>query len=321
MNYSQLYRIQKINQLIRLGEFPSVCFLSNELEVSDRTIRRDLSYLRDSLCAPLKYDKQKEGYYYTEATWDLSAIIFSEQELLSLFIAKNALFHYTGIPYLKNLKSAFKKIIECLPKDEGLDFEKMDEFISFRFGAEKNFNPQILDNVFKAIRKNLSLKMKYFSAGRNEETERVVDPYHLDNLKGDWYLVGFCHLRNEIRTFCLDRILECYLLNKKFVKDPDFSYNEFIKDIFGIIKSDQPEKVVIRFRNLEARLVKERTWHRSQVITECENGDIIITLELAGLEEVKRWVLSAGKDARIIEPEWFKEKITREISQMLENYK
>jgi len=321
MGYSTYYRLCFIDQIIRSGDYPSKKRLAKELEVSVRTIYRDLEYLENSLGAPLDYDSQKKGYYYKETTWRMPAILFTEQELLSLLIAKNALLHYIKIPYFRYLLTAFEKIIKCLPDGKYKNLDDMEDYISFRFGAIRNFNPYIMEEIVKSLRRKYSVKIRYHSVGKDEETERVVDPYHLDNLRGDWYLIGFCHLRNDIRVFSLNRILECYMLDKKFEIDPDFSHEDFIKDAFGIIKSDKKEEVKILFRDLEARLVKERVWHSSQKIEELDDGSVVISMDLTGFEEIKKWVLSAGKDAEVLKPDWFRKEIAEELSIMSEIYR
>ncbi|MCD4786203.1 MAG: transcriptional regulator [Candidatus Eremiobacteraeota bacterium] len=321
MTYSLQYRLIYIDQAIQKGYCPGIEALAKDMEVSERTIHRDLGYLRDSLGAPLKYDRNKKGYYYEQSTWNMPAIIFTEQELLALLIAKHVLLHHSKVPYEKHLRNAFNKIVNCLPGEELPCLEEIEENISFRYGASRTFDPMILDTVARALQKRDSIKIRYYSAGRDEENERVVDPYHMDNLRGDWYLIGFCHLRNEVRVFSLNRILECHKLERTFEIDSDFSYSDFIQNAFGIIHSDEPVEIAIQFWNLDARLAKERKWHNSQRIEEPGDKSVIIHLRVAGIEEVKRWVLSCGKNARIIKPEWLQDDIMRELAESLKRYK
>lgn len=320
MNYTSSYRINIIHDEIKKNTYPDVNKLAEKLESSIRTIYRDIAFLRDSIGAPLEYHKQKGGYYYTEPTWELPGIIFTEQELLALLVAKHAVLHYTGVPYGKHLNEAFRKIMERLPSEKIPNTMEIEDNISFRFGACREFDPEILDTVAKALKNKKQIKIRYYSAGSDKETVRTVEPYHLDNLRGDWYLIGLCRLRNDIRIFCINRIKECSLLKSSFTIDPNFSYQDIISESFGILMSDEPVEIVMRFWNLEARLARERKWHPQQVIEELNDGSILIKLKVKCLEEVKRIILSCGKDVEVIEPAFLREEIVKELKGSLERY-
>lgn len=320
MSSAMQNRLKCIDIAIRSGRYPSVSSLANELEVAERIIYRDFDCLKFSWDAPLVYDRHKKGYYYSEPTWKFPSFFLSEEELLALAIAKNALIHYSKLPYENRLRKVFEKIINNLPEDEAPMIDDLEDKISFRFGAGRSFDPVILDLVAKALRHKKSIKIVYYSAGKDEISERVVDPYHLENLRGDWYLFGHCHWRDAIRLFCINRIKECYLLENRFEVNPNFSHQDYIKNAFGILYASEPVDVKVQFFNLEARMVKEREWHESQEIEDLEDGSVIIKLHVTGLEEVKRWVLSSGRDARVLEPEWFREDIVHELARAAERY-
>jgi len=290
-------------------------------EVSERTIHRDLKQLKDTFGAPLTFDSDKNGYCYCESTWNLPSILFTEKELLALLIAKNATLHYTGIPYCEDLVKAFEKIVKYTPKDKAMSLGEIEKMYSFRFSGSRQFNPEILNSISRALKKSNCIKMTYYTASRNEENERIVNPYHLDNLRGDWYLIGHCQLRKDIRVFALNRIRSCYVLGKTFEPDPDFDYNQYIKDAFGIIRTENPVHLAVQFWGFEATLARERNWHESQRIEERPDGSAIIHLHVTGFEEVKRWVLASGGYIKVLEPSWFAEEIKKELEKALNRYK
>ncbi|MBI2265385.1 MAG: WYL domain-containing protein, partial [Armatimonadetes bacterium] len=101
----------------------------------------------------------------------------------------------------------------------------------------------------------------------------------------------------------------------------DFSYQEFIRNAFGILRSEEPVDVAVEFRGFEARLARERTWHESQRMEEKKDGAVIIHLKVTGIEEVKRWILSSGKDAKVLEPLWLAEEMEKELGEAAMRYK
>lgn len=319
MSYSMQGRIHFIDNEIRGKLFPGVKSLARKLGVSERTIHRDLQFLRDSLGAPLSFDRENNGYYYRESTWSLPAILFTEKELLALLIARESILHYAGVPYESYLRQAFEKIVKYIPEDKAFDLGEIEKMYSFRFSGSRPVDPETLDCINRALKKNRTIKIVYYTATRDDETERAVDPYHLDNLRGDWYLIGYCHLREDIRTFALNRIKKCYVLARHFEPDPDFDYGEYIKNAFGIMRAEKPTRVVVEFSGFEAILARERTWHESQRVE--DRGDrVVVQLEVTGLEEVKRWILSGGCEAKVLEPAWFADEIKKEFEKARENY-
>jgi predicted DNA-binding transcriptional regulator YafY len=78
--------------------------------------------------------------------------------------------------------------------------------------------------------------------------------------------------------------------------------------------------VRIRFKQRIVDYVKERTWHPSQEITGCENGDAILSMTVNHLLELKRWVLSWGADAQVLKPDHFAQDIIKTINKASDQY-
>ena len=100
-----LERLLKIDSLLRSGIRQTQKSLSEATEVSDRTIRSDLDFLRDRYNAPLEYQKNK-GWYYTDHTWRLPSISLSQGELFALTLGARMLESYSGSAYVNELRSA-----------------------------------------------------------------------------------------------------------------------------------------------------------------------------------------------------------------------
>ena len=201
-----LRRMQQIDALLQERRYPDLRTLAEYLEVADRTVMRDLAYLREQLGAPIDFDHQRKGYYYTDARYRLPAIQLSEGELLAVLVADKALHAYRGTPFEASLRTAFDKIIRALP----------DRIISHAAGYSSAFSydagplcavPEHLFLLFAhAITAHERVQLRYHTQSRDETTDRVVDPYRLHNNRGDWYLIAYCHLRGAVRDFLLHRI-------------------------------------------------------------------------------------------------------------------
>jgi predicted DNA-binding transcriptional regulator YafY len=119
-----LERLLQIDQLIRAGSRHTSESMANVLEVSERTIRSDIAFLRDRFNAPIKFSRQ-QGYYYTNADWRLPSISLSTGELFALTLGASILSAYAGSAYEKDLQSAIARLAERLPEQTWVDLHQL----------------------------------------------------------------------------------------------------------------------------------------------------------------------------------------------------
>lgn len=318
VEWSKFYRIYQIDKHIRSNAYPSIASLSEKLEVSRRTIERDIFYMRIYLGAPIEYDRAKRGYCYSSKDFGLPSISLSEGEAVAVFLAQKVLSQYKGTPFEKPIQRAMAKILCVLPEEISVDFSLFDSAISFATGelrGDKEEVARMFEIITQAIKECRVLKMDYYTASRDKETSREVHPYHLRHWQNSWYLIGYCCVRDEIRIFAVDRIRRLEVIDDRYLRPSDFSVEEFLGGSLGIERGGKA-RVVIRFDEQQARFIREREWHPSQVVEELEDGGVTLTMDVQGLGEVKRWILGYGHHAEVLKPEWFREEIKREVELM-----
>jgi proteasome accessory factor B len=110
------------------------------------------------------------------------------------------------------------------------------------------------------------------------------------------------------------------LTSKGFRRPADFSIAEVLRGSFGVHSAGKKQRIRIEFDPFAARLVAERKWHESQRVREKAHGSIILELELGGLEEIERWILSWGKHARVLAPKELATHIRDEASAIAKLY-
>ncbi|MEW6182557.1 MAG: WYL domain-containing protein [Bacillota bacterium] len=319
---SAMGRIYLIDALVRSRTFPSVSRLVDELEVSRRTVERELEYLRDQMNAPLRYDRTRGGYCYT-ADFRLPPFSLSEGEVIALFIGSKILSQYRGTPYEKLIKGAFDKICLALPETVSLDFSLIDQTMSFAVERPRGDEQHLLrmqELLNRALREHRTVELEYYTASRDADTSRRVDPYHLRHHRGAWYVVGYCHFRAEVRMFALDRITNLQVTKERFTPDPNFDIQTYVEDSLALERGGELEEVHIRFDRFQARYIRERQWHSSQEITEHPDGTMTLMLRVRGLGEVKRWIMSFGHHAEVLAPAWLREEVAAEVEMMAKKY-
>jgi proteasome accessory factor B len=297
-----LERMLKIHRAIQSGSYPNATRLARELEVSSKSIHRDLDFMRDRLELPLEYDGSKFGYHYTQEVTVFPSLQITEGELFALMVAEKALQQYRGTHFEKPLYSAFQKMAKALPDAISVNLAEWDHSISFRTSAEPILNLETFNVLSRATIHHQQIKLDYRKPGSKQAESRLVDPLHLANINGDWFLFAYCHLRKDIRTFVPARILHVEPTGKTFDRPRHFSLAKRLQDSFGVHSGQGEYQVVICFNELVADYIREKKWHPSQKLRELPDGGLELTLTLSSLVEIQRWVLGWGGNAVVKAP-------------------
>lgn len=309
----------QIHQAIQSGRYPNARELAASMEVSSKSIYRDIDFMRDRLGLPLEFDSARNGYHYTQEVSGFPTMQITEGELFALLVAEKALQQYRGTTFEKPLMSAFKKMASSLPDTVSLNLADWEQTISFRMRAEPLLNLQVFDALSKAAALRHQIELIYRKPGRHETEPRIVDPYHLANINGEWFLFAYCHLRQDIRTFSPARIQSVKETGKTFARPQKFSLESRLRDSFGVITGKGNYQVVIRFNEWVADYIREKKWHDSQELKELSNGGLELRLKLSSLAEVERWILGWGGNAVAIEPPELVEAIRQAARKILES--
>jgi len=131
--------------------------------------------------------------------------------------------------------------------------------------------------------------------------------------------IDLCHLREEVRMFVLDRIKMLKVTAERFTIPQGFPHGRLhAPQLQGM--HDELYTVKARISPGWAQWVGEKIWHESQKIAKLPNKGLEITFQVAGLEEIKRWVLSLGPECHVLEPERVKEMVRKDLSRNLAQY-
>lgn len=315
-----LDRMLRIHQELQANKYPNAAGLSRTLEVNPKTVHRDLDFMRYRLNLPIEYDPQRFGFFYTEKVSAFPSLQITEGELVALVLAEKALQQYRGTSFEQPLLSALKKIEQSLPATISVSLSDVQQTISFRTSTEPVVDLQVFDTLAKATADRKQLEVSYRKPGQKEAEQRVIDPYHLANINGEWYLFAYDHLRRDIRTFVPMRIKTLRETGKTFERPEQFSVHSRLRKSFAVHSAEGDYDVLIRFSPRVADYVRERRWHDSQRVTEKRDGSLDLRLNLSSLREVERWVLSWGGEAVVIRPRELAESVRSAARNLMENH-
>ncbi len=302
-------RMLRIHERIRSGKFPNCQQLAKEIEVSTRTIKRDIDFMKCRLDLPIEYDTKRYGFFYTHKVDQFPSVPITEAEVFALLVAHKALAQYRGTPFEQPLETAFRKLTGQLNTSHSFTIGNLEQALSFRpFGTEET-DVETFQMLSRALQEGRVLKFNYKGLGADKSQTRKVQPYHVACVENRWYLIANDLGRGAMRTFALTRMKNLELLKETFTRPEDFRIDEYLKGSLGIYKAGDDFEVVLHFDKWASQLIRERRWHSSQELTDLPGGCVRLRVRLNNIEEVERWVLSWGVHATVVRPEALRERL------------
>jgi predicted DNA-binding transcriptional regulator YafY len=314
-----LERMLRIHQALQSGKFPNATSLALEIEVVPKTIHRDIEFMRDRMNLPIQFSTARNGYFYDGEVSAFPTLQITEGELFALVVAEKALQQYRGTNFERPLLSAIRKMEQSLPDTISLNLADVGQTISFRTRVEPILDLKIFDALARAVARRQQLELDYRKPGAAQTETRKVDPYHLANINGEWFLFAFDHARKDFRKFVPARIREMKPTGKTFERSKKFSLEKELRDSFGVHSGEGEFEVVLRFNARAADYIREKKWHESQQLRELKNGGVELRLSLSSLVEIERWVLSWGGDAKVILPRELAAAVRRSARKILQS--
>ena len=143
-------RMMRMHQLIQNGELPNCTSLSKEFEVSTRTIKRDVDFMKCRLKLPIEYDARRYGFFYTEPVAQFPGLPVTEAEMFAMLVAHKAIAQYQGTPFQKPLMTAFQRLAGQLDQSARFTLGSLDEALSFRPLAPEDTDVKTFDVLSRA---------------------------------------------------------------------------------------------------------------------------------------------------------------------------
>jgi predicted DNA-binding transcriptional regulator YafY len=315
---SRQWQILQILEASKMGV--SVPEIAGKLSANVRTIYRDMEAL-ELAGFPIynEGDGGAEKWKFVDGYRCKMPIPLELTEVMSLMLARDHLKAFEGTSFSSALNSAFDKIRATLKPEAHAFLSGLSNSFRVGIGGKRDYNKHAatIELINKALIDRLSIDIRY----KDDKAKRTIDPYHVWFMGGTIYIVAYCHTRKAVRLFVLDRIKKAAITDNKFSIPSDFSMDKFSGNRFRVIGGDGLTKVRIRFNKDLAEYIKEWTWHPSQTIEAKRNGSIILTMNIEGLFEVKNWVMSFGKRAKVLEPTKLAKAIQKESLTVAKLYK
>jgi predicted DNA-binding transcriptional regulator YafY len=290
--------------------------LAEVFETSKRTIYRDVLALCEAgvpiISVPGQGYSLMKGYF-------LPPLSFSTEEATMLLLGSGFMAQNFDTQYRVAAESAIRKIESVLPETLRDDVQYLRSNIRFigTSTASDSKEHETLQQLRRALLDRNTIRFDYHTRHRSHEPSasqtREADPYGLVYLLNTWHLVAYCHMRQDIRNFRLDRIDDLELLSRTFIRPANFQIGQSGRDPLRNIT------VRVLFDPEISRWVREgRSYY---VTSEEETVDgLLVTLMIRQPREILQWLLSWGRHVKVLEPVSLREYLAEEAQAMVQNY-
>lgn len=270
-------------------------------ESNQRKFERDKAELI-SLGIPIDYqggvEGQKEGYLIRKEKLFLPEIEFSPKEFSLLMLAAGAVMGDEAFPYRHQLESALDKITSLQNR-----IDPPPDEMSITYSTQKSIASQssLINKIQDSLDRRKTVKLRYHAFSTGETTERKVNPYGLILRRGKWTLVGWDHLRQDLRTFVVTRI-EHLEVNLRRPGTPDYE----IPDDFSLQQYQHQQPWELRLHEPVSVRIQVSGHRLNELLpqlinaTAIENG--VFELKVTNQSGLVSWILSQKTDVRVLEP-------------------
>lgn len=304
--YSPTTRVLSVLELLQSQKQISGTELARRLEVDLRTVRRYIVMLQD-MGIPVESQRGRYGYYSLRPGFKLPPLMFTDEEALALtlgLLLSKRIGFATAAPAVEGslakiervLPARLRERVQALQKNLTLDVKQVHT-------APQQ---QIVWQIGLAVEKRQSINMIYQSWG-GEVSRRMADPYGVVFRMGYWYLVAYCHLRQEMRSFRIDRLQEVELLEKNFDRPEDFDVLTYVLKSIAQTPSQWHVELLL---HVDLAHAKEIVPPSLALLEQTEQG-VLFRTYVDKLEWLVSQVLALGCEFTVISPTEFSEALRR----------
>jgi predicted DNA-binding transcriptional regulator YafY len=279
--------------------------LARELEVSARTVQRDLDFLRYDLDLPIRYDHETRGFSYDSAEEVPFPIghNLTPDERIALAVARQSLEVFEGVDFGGQLSSAHSKLTGGLFGQGAHAIEgEFSDYLSVRTPGAGRVDPQVFARVKSALVRHKELQVEYRGLGQPFHVQLRLHPLHLACVASRWVLVARDADEDVIHAYIVARFRHPRICAAGFRRPDGFEASRHLGTSFGAWTGSGPTVVRLRITATGAHHVIERRWHPTQRENLLPQGEVEVTFELGDLHDIARWILGFGADCEVIEP-------------------
>ena len=306
--------IKLIQVLSVRSDYVSTEELADILETNPRNIRE---YIKELEVAGYTLESMKGVYggYRLDKSCLLPSLKLNQDDkkviasLMDYLVQKNDFLSFT------QLETVLGRMMASVERtDEITPLTMIDRFPlqMDRIELEKRY--QVLQ---ESIDSQIKCEITYRSAS-NKERIHTIHPYKLFVYNGTWFVLGYNETISNFGYFKLNRIVDIYKTRSRFTILKSYDEKDYL-DGFGMTKNGEYYKVKLEFTNLNMA-ISERIYGKKQVVKEIDESHTLFEAEMQNKDMIASFVMSFGKNCKVLEPEWLKEKVKKHYLDCIKMY-
>jgi len=301
--------------------------MADDLGISLRSVSRSIQTIEE-LSIPVYDDRsgpERENRWRIESNYlsqmpnlSLPKIAITLPEIISLCMLSGESVVFKGTEIGHHIAAAIAKLMLFVPEDTRTELSALKRIFICKTMGSKTYGGKedIIRILTEAMLSRTACKITYHAFYKDEIKDEDIGPLHFYENRGGLYLFAVKLRSRQVRSYAVERIRHIRPLDRNVPYPPGFDPEETLNSAFDLTHGESVT-VKILFSKSEARYIKEKSWSPIQHIIDKPDGSIILTMTSSGYRDIKRWVMSFGKEARLLEPEDMKKDIENELKKSL----
>ena len=321
MNVGRIHRLLRLITMLQTRRDYTADELARELEVSKRTVFRDLNVL-EMARIPYYFDTDRGGYRISKHFF-LPPINLTLTEALALLMLTGRLGRGRELPLINQGTRAAMKVESALPA--GIRSHVGSIINRLHFSLAPSSRHEGLDAMFDeltgAIAAKRTCKIIYISFHDKKQITTTIRPLHLAFMGRAWYVLGYVARFGEVRTFKLGRIRKLTVTDKTFSQPSGVDVENHFGQAWHMIPEGKLYDVHLHFEPKVAANVAEVNWHSTQRVEWNDDGSTEFHVTVDGLGEIMWWILGYGDQVEVISPAALRRRLASMASGLVKKYR
>lgn len=275
--------------------------LTDELECSSATVKRAARRLREEFEAPLIHDRERGGYRYDgNEMFEVPGLWFTAEELSALLVLDEVLASQP-LGLLAEVLAPLRQRLDLIARKRGIRLPEFRERLRLLRMAARDAGPHFAC-VADALAQGRRLIIDYHARSTDRMAPREVSPQRLTLYRDNWYLDAWCHRREELRTFALDRIIAAERVERPIHVIEAAALDQVLATSYGIFAGEPSATARLRFTSTATTWVAAEQWHPRQRDEITADGGLIRIVPYHHADELIMDILRFGADVEVLGP-------------------
>lgn len=316
-------RFYKIDHLLKDRQVVSFAVLRDSLGTSRATLKRDIEYMRDRFNAPIEYDRDANGYRFGKPRsgprYELPGLWFSATEIHALLSTLQLLGNLQPGLLDRQVTPLIERLRAILGRGDH-SWQEVEKRIRIFQPGRRESKAAHFSIVAAALLKRARLWIRHYNRGEDRETEREISPQRLIHYRENWYVDGYCHMREGLRSFAVDAIRDAVLRETRAKEIPKAELDRQLASGYGIFAGRNVVWATLKFTAQAARWVAVQIWHPKQRARVEKDGSYVLEIPYADDRELVMEILKYGADVEVVKPVALRKRVGDAIREAARRY-